>query len=163
MDPGAKRVDCQRAWAQSRRRHQPQLKPEPQAPAPVGPEPQEPRHQFTQVGIFDFMGAEFTGYMDEESEPWLINNEVCAYLELGNPRQAIADLESFEKDVHTIDTPGGLQLVTLLSESGLYELAFKSKKPNAKAFRKWARTDVFPSIRKTGSYSRQLKNFPTAA
>jgi prophage antirepressor-like protein len=94
----------------------------------------------------------------------MINNEVCGYLELANPRDAIADLESFEKDgVGITDAMGRKQFVTLISESGLYELAFKSKKPNAKAFRKWARLEVFPSLRKTGSYSRQLKNFPTAA
>ena len=42
--------------------------------------------------------------------------------------------------------------MTFVNESGLYELIFRSKDPNAKAFKKWIKTDVIPSIRKTGEY-----------
>ena len=43
--------------------------------------------------------------------------------------------------------------MTALSESGLYALIFKSRKENAKRFRKWVTSEVLPQIRKTGSYS----------
>lgn len=40
----------------------------------------------------------------------------------------------------------------IISESGLYNLIFRSRKPEAKKFRKWVTAEVLPSIRKTGMY-----------
>ena len=37
-----------------------------------------------------------------------------------------------------------------ISESGLYSLIFKSKLPAAKTFKKWVKSEVLLSIRKTG-------------
>ena len=51
-----------------------------------------------------------------------------------------------------IPTPGGPQEVNIINESGLYNLIFTSRKPRAKAFRRWVTTAVLPSIRKTGRY-----------
>jgi len=47
---------------------------------------------------------------------------------------------------------GGARSFNLISESGLYALVFKSRKPEAKSFRKWVTSEVLPSLRKTGSY-----------
>jgi hypothetical protein len=52
-------------------------------------------------------------------------------------------------------TRGGAQSYNLISESGLYSLAFTSRKPEAKAFRKWVTAEVLPSIRKHGHYSNR--------
>jgi prophage antirepressor-like protein len=41
---------------------------------------------------------------------------------------------------------------TIINESGLYSLILKSRKPEAKAFKKWVTSEVLPSIRKTGMY-----------
>lgn len=113
--------------------------------------------RFVKAGVFTFLGVPFTTYLDEADKaerPWLVNIEVCAYLELGNPRQAISDLETFEKDsVHITDAIGRKHLTTLISESGLYTLASKSRKPNARRFRQWVYAEVVPSIRRTGQYS----------
>ncbi len=38
-----------------------------------------------------------------------------------------------------------------ITESGLYTLIFKSRKPEAQAFRKWVTSEVFPAIRTTGA------------
>lgn len=43
-----------------------------------------------------------------------------------------------------------------INESGLYDLVFASKRPEAKAFKRWVTTEVLPSIRKTGSYGLQI-------
>jgi len=40
----------------------------------------------------------------------------------------------------------------IINESGLYNLIFRSRKPEAKKFRKWVTAEVLPSIRKTGMY-----------
>lgn len=44
--------------------------------------------------------------------------------------------------------------MTLVNESGLYNLIFQSRKPEAKAFRKWVTSEVLPTIRKTGTYTQ---------
>ena len=48
----------------------------------------------------------------------------------------------------------------VVSESGLYALIFKSRKPQAKAFRKWVTSEVLPAIRRTGSYSPEPEVTP---
>ena len=40
----------------------------------------------------------------------------------------------------------------LVNEPGFYELVFKSRLPNARAFREWIFNKVLPSIRKYGYY-----------
>ena len=78
--------------------------------------------------------------------------DVCAVLDIANPRQAISRLDDDEKGVLTVDTLGGKQAVNVISESGLYALIFTSRKPQAKAFRRWVTSEVLPSIRRTGAY-----------
>jgi prophage antirepressor-like protein len=48
----------------------------------------------------------------------------------------------------------------MLSESGLYALIFKSRKPEAKKFRKWITVEVIPSLRRTGKYEMGQDNAP---
>jgi phage antirepressor YoqD-like protein len=49
-------------------------------------------------------------------------------------------------------THGGNQEMTVINESGLYSLIMTSRKPQAKAFKKWVTSEVLPSIRKHGAY-----------
>ena len=57
-----------------------------------------------------------------------------------------------EKGVISSDTLGGKQELTFVSESGMYALIFQSRKPQARAFRKWVTGEVLPSLRKYGYY-----------
>lgn len=84
--------------------------------------------------------------------PWFVAKDVCDILELGNSRSSLALLDEDEKDVHSMDTPGGKQEMTIISEPGLYSLILRSRKPEAKAFKRWVTHEVIPSIRKTGGY-----------
>lgn len=88
-----------------------------------------------------------------DGEPWFVAKDVCDCLGLGNSRQATLRLDEDEKGVISNDTPGGEQEMTVVSEPGLYALIANSRKPEAKAFKRWVRHDVLPKIRKTGSYS----------
>ena len=90
--------------------------------------------------------------IDRDGEPWFVGNDVAKILELGNPRSSIARLDADEKDVHTVDTPSGEQNMTIVNEAGLYSLILRSRKAEAKAFKRWITHDVLPSIRKTGAY-----------
>lgn len=86
-------------------------------------------------------------------EPWWVAKDVCDILNHSNSRMALESLEDDEKGVSKVYTPGGLQDVSIVNESGLYSLILKSNKPEAKKFKKWITSEVIPSIRKTGSYS----------
>ena len=55
-------------------------------------------------------------------------------LEMSNIRTSINDFNDSEKVVHTMDTLGGSQQVTFLTEKGLYKVLFKSRKPIAEKF-----------------------------
>jgi len=98
-----------------------------------------------------------------DGEPWFVANDVCAILELTNPRKAIADFDEDEKGVTKSDTLGGLQTVSIISESGLYRLIFQSSKPNAQRFRKWVTSEVLPTIRRSGRYERTCPTTPTSS
>lgn len=87
-----------------------------------------------------------------EDEVWFIASEVCKLLDIQNVTQAVSSLDDDEKLPYVLHRSGQNRSVTLISESGLYALVFKSKKPSAKQFRKWVTKEVIPSIRKTGSF-----------
>jgi prophage antirepressor-like protein len=87
-----------------------------------------------------------------DGELWFVAADVCEVLEIKNPRDAIVSLDDDERGVVSTDTPGGTQEVNAINESGLYRLVFKSRKVEARNFRKWVTHDVLPSIRKTGRY-----------
>lgn len=88
----------------------------------------------------------------KDGEPWFVAKDVCDALTLENSRKATASLDDDEKGVSPIVTPSGTQQMTIVSESGLYNLIFQSRKAEAKAFRKWVTSEVLPSLRKTGRY-----------
>ena len=91
--------------------------------------------------------------INRDGEPWFVAKDVCDILDLGNSRDAVSSLDADEKDVGIADTPGGKQTMSLVNESGLYSLIFRSRKDEAKKFRRWVTHDVLPSIRKTGNYT----------
>ena len=91
--------------------------------------------------------------INRDGEPWFVAKDVCDILDLGNSRDAVSSLDADEKDVGIADTPGGKQTMSLVNESGLYSLIFRSRKDEAKKFRRWVTHDVLPSIRKTGGYT----------
>ena len=86
-------------------------------------------------------------------EPWFVAKDVCDALEIGNSRQAVSYLDDDEKGVTTNDTLGGTQQVSIINESGLYSLILRSRKPEAKKFKKWVTEEVLPTIHKHGIYA----------
>ena len=88
--------------------------------------------------------------VNRDGEPWFVAADVCRALEVD--RTQARRLDEDEKGVCSIHTPGGTQAVTIISEPGLYSLALGSRKPEAKAFKRWVTHEVIPAIRKTGGY-----------
>ena len=86
-------------------------------------------------------------------EPWFVANDVCSILEIANANHAVKSLDADEKSGVVISDPHGrAQKTNCISESGLYSLILRSRKPEAKAFRRWITHEVIPSIRKHGAY-----------
>ena len=110
-------------------------------------------------------------------DPWFVASDACDGLALSNVSKALADLDDDDKlkltkdeldtvvsiygTFDTLTSSNGIkcsvdsrvQTLNLVSESGLYDLITQSRKPEAKAFKRWVTHEVLPSIRKTGSYS----------
>lgn len=84
--------------------------------------------------------------------PLFVAADVAAILGYGSTKDATRILDDDEKQTVSIDTNGGKQSMTAVTESGLYAMIFKSKRPEAKRFRKWVTSEVLPAIRKTGRY-----------
>lgn len=85
--------------------------------------------------------------------PWIAAGDICLALGLSNASAAVASLDDDEKGITIADTLGGPQEIRIVNESGLYSLMFRSRKPEAVAFRKWVTSEVLPAIRKTGGYN----------
>ena len=86
-------------------------------------------------------------------DPWFMAKDACVILGLGNVGQAILNLDDDEKGVTITDTLGGPQKTSIISESGLYSLILRSRKPEARKFKRWITHEVIPSIRKRGMYA----------
>ncbi|MEB2596596.1 MULTISPECIES: Bro-N domain-containing protein [Corynebacterium] len=88
----------------------------------------------------------------EDGEPWFVLKDVCDVLGIRNPSDVKRNLNEPDKGLGSIYTPGGKQQVTVVNESGLYDVILDSRKPQAKRFRRWVTSEVLPSIRKDGGY-----------
>lgn len=101
---------------------------------------------------FNF-GTHAVRVITRDNQPWFAAVDVCNALGYRNSRKAVADhLDDDERGVTTSDTLGGNQQLTIISESGLYALVLRSRKPEARKFAKWVTSEVLPSIRQTGGY-----------
>lgn len=96
----------------------------------------------------------------KDGEPLFVAADVCRALEITNVGNALARLDGDEKDdIRSTDTIGRTQEVAAVTESGLYSLVLGSRKPEAKAFKRWITHDVLPTIRKTGGYVNETNRF----
>ncbi|NET40566.1 BRO family protein [Okeania sp. SIO2B3] len=103
------------------------------------------------VTPFDFKGHDVRVVLIE-GEPWFVAKDLCDVLELSDVSMSLKRLDDDEKLIQTLFVSGQNRDVSIVSESGMYSLVLKSRKPQAKVFRKWVTSEVLPSIRKTGGY-----------
>jgi len=110
--------------------------------------------------IFNFNESEeIRIFIDENQEIWFNANDTFKILGInskGGRSDALAGLDEDERSSFKTNTNGGEQNMEFVSESGLYALIMRSRKPIAKPFQKWVTKKVLPSIRKTGKY--ELEN-----
>ena len=86
-----------------------------------------------------------------DGEPWFVAADVCRALDVDST--ATRRLDDDEKGLHSTQTLGGEQNMTIVNEPGLYTLVLGSRKPEAKAFKRWITHDVIPAIRRHGMYA----------
>lgn len=90
--------------------------------------------------------------IQQNGEPWFVAKDVCDALELGNSRQALTRLENDEKADVILNDGSQNRKMNIVNEYGLYNLVLASRKPEAKAFKRWITHEVIPAIRKHGAY-----------
>ena len=89
------------------------------------------------------------------NEPWFVGKDVAEALGYKNSKNAVPTHVDEEDKLSTqIEYTGQKRNVTVINESGLYSLILSSKLPNAKKFKRWVTSEVLPTLRKTGSYTK---------
>lgn len=105
-----------------------------------------------QIQAFNFNSNEIRVVKDEHGEPWFVAKDICDVLEIGNTSQAVSYLDEDERCLITNEAFRANGETSIVNESGLYSLILRSRKPEAKKFKKWITSEVLPSIRKHGAY-----------
>ncbi|MDK7490386.1 BRO family protein [Bacillus paranthracis] len=92
--------------------------------------------------------------VQKDGEPWFVAKDITDVLELKSAKDSTKYLDDDEKDKMLIKHSGSdyKSEMVIVSESGLYSLILRSRKPQAKSFKKWITSEVLPTIRKTGGY-----------
>lgn len=85
-------------------------------------------------------------------DPWFVANNLARALGYVRQQEMVRMLDDDEKGVHIVHSLGGHQEMNIVSESGMYAAVLKSRKEEARRFRKWVTSEVLPALRKTGRY-----------
>lgn len=105
------------------------------------------------IRIFNYNSVEVRT-IQKDGEPWFVLRDVCNVLGLGTPARVAERLDTDEvSQTHITDSMGRQQEMTIINESGLYNVILRSDKPEAKPFRKWVTSEVLPTIRRHGMYA----------
>lgn len=95
--------------------------------------------------------------VDLNGEPWFVGKDIAAALGYGEGKSlanAVANhVDDVDKGVTEMMTPGGMQKMVIVNESGVYSLIFGSKLEGAVRFKRWVTGEVLPTLRKTGGYT----------
>ena len=81
-----------------------------------------------------------------DGAPWFVAVDVCRALEIGNPTDAMRRLDADERTLVSIEGASNGLPVNAVNEPGLYTLILGSRKPEAKAFKRWITHEVIPAI-----------------
>ena len=105
-----------------------------------------------QLQIFNFNNNEVRTVLID-NEPYFVGKDVATILGYARPTDAVRKhTDEDDRGISKMETPSGVQEMTVINESGLYSLVLSSKLPQAKSFKRWVTKEVLPTIRKTGKY-----------
>jgi len=100
---------------------------------------------------FDFGNRQVRAMLIDD-QPWFVAADVSDALEYRDAANMARNLDGDEKGTQIVSTLGGDQEMLLINESGLYSAILRSRKAEAKRFKKWVTAEVLPAIRKHGRY-----------
>lgn len=121
------------------------------------------------MSIFSFEGKEIRTVV-KDGTPWWIAKDICDVFGETNRNRAMQTLSEDEKGYTQMSTPGGVQQISIVNESGLYSMLFAmqpskargvteeyitSREMQLRRFRRWVTHEVLPSIRKHGFYASE--------
>lgn len=112
------------------------------------------QNQSKEISIFNFENQNVRTVIID-NDIWFVASDVTRILGYQNGRDAISKhcLDGVAKKYTIKDVVNRTQEMTIINESGIYQLVMASKMPNAIKFKQWVTEKILPSIRKTGSYS----------
>ncbi|AMO43567.1 hypothetical protein PAEP54_00160 [Pseudomonas phage YMC11/07/P54_PAE_BP] len=116
--------------------------------------------QTAQVIQFQFDAREVRTMLIDD-QPWFVATDVAASLGYPAAPQMTRNLDEDEKGMQNVHTPGGDQEMLVINESGLYSAILRSRKAEAKRFKKWVTAEVLPAIRKHGRYEDSSNKMAT--
>jgi len=87
-----------------------------------------------------------------DDQPWFVAADVSVALDYRIAGDMTRNLDEDEKGTQIVRTPGGDQAMLVINESGLYSAILRSRKAEAKRFKKWVTSEVLPAIRRSGRY-----------
>ena len=91
--------------------------------------------------------------VNEGNETWFVAKDIAEVLEYSYwQHNLISAVPEEWKGIKKINTPGGEQSMSCLTEQGVYFFLARSDKKKAIPFQRWLAGDVVPSVRRNGAY-----------
>ena len=90
-----------------------------------------------------------------DDQIWFVASDVAKALQYQTAKDMVRNLDEDERGRQIVPTPSGDQEMLIINESGLYSAILRSRKSEAKRFKKWVTAEVLPAIRKHGHYHDQ--------
>lgn len=91
--------------------------------------------------------------INQNGEPWFAVKDVCDALDLADTNKAAARLDDDELTRIKFVSGGQTREMLFTNKPGIYSLILGSRKPEAKAFKRWITHEVIPAIEKHGMYA----------
>lgn len=107
----------------------------------------------TALTPFRYGDEQVRTYEDEKGELWFVAIDVARILGYKDATHLTRVLDSDEKGLRSVETLGGEQTLSTISEAGLFHALNSARVEAARPFKRWVNHEVLPSIRRTGSYS----------
>lgn len=110
-----------------------------------------------QLQVFEHKNLGNVRVIGDNENPLFCLSDICKILELESINKVANAIKAEfkqggELDSAPLQTKGGVQQATFITEPQLYFVLMRSDKPKAKPFRQWVVNVVLPSIRKQGYY-----------
>lgn len=105
------------------------------------------------ITIFNHLGNDIRVTTTEDGEPLFVASDIAKILGYRDAYNMTRRLDPDEKGTRSVSTPGGIQELTIINESGLYTAILGSEVDGARKFKRWVTSEVLPSIRKHGMYA----------